>query len=454
MHARFVHYATLALVGVGVLMAAGSASAQIEFSENRFFDVGVGPSAVGLADVDGDGDLDMMLANNDNEDTTFNDTIAGVSLVLLNQGGGRFVLPPNGGLAAGANPLDLDVADFDGDGNVDYLVTNFDSNADSSVAGAGGAVTVFLGDGAGGFEQASGSPFQVGFSPEQAVIADFDGDGNPDVATSNEESDNISILLGDGTGSFAPAPESPVAAIRETSGIATGDLNNDEIPDIVADNCVEEEPGCDADFPGSSENALTVLLGDGDGTFSRAPSDGFVLGGIPFSPDIGDFNEDGNADVVVPAGAELRLLLGDGSGGLSAATASPFAISVARPRAVDINDDGHLDVVAQIFSSTSGANDSVVVLLGDGNGDLQVSGAPMFEVQETPLFSAFGTVDGDGETDIVVPNLVSDSVSGLFTDRLFANGFELEDTGTTKFLGPFDPKRDNAIQPGEIIGAH
>jgi hypothetical protein len=107
-------------------------------------------------------------------------------------------------------------------------------------------VTVLLADGAGGFSPAPGSPFSAGSSPDSVAVADFDGNGKPDLATTNAGGNNVTVLLGNGAGAFSAAPGSPFAAGSTPTSVAVGDLNGDGKPDLTTTN--------------ASSNNVTVLL--------------------------------------------------------------------------------------------------------------------------------------------------------------------------------------------------
>ena len=97
--------------------------------------------------------------------------------------------------AAGTSPRSLAIADINRDGKLDLVIANFTSNN----------VSILLGNGAGGFSPAAGSPFTAGTGPTSVTIADFNGNGKLDVAVANSSSNDVTLLLGDGTGGFSPA---------------------------------------------------------------------------------------------------------------------------------------------------------------------------------------------------------------------------------------------------------
>ena len=143
---------------------------------------------------------------------------------------------------------------------------------------------MLLGDGSGGFAAAPGSPFGVGSDPHSVAIGDLNGDTKPDLVTANSDSDNVTVLLGDGSGGFAAAPGSPFGVGSDPTSVAIGDLNGDTKPDLVTANI--------------GSNNVTVLLGDGSGGFAAAPGSPFGVGTAPLSVAIGDLNGDTKPDLV------------------------------------------------------------------------------------------------------------------------------------------------------------
>src|SRR5690242_6200279 len=137
------------------------------------------------------------------------------------------------------------VRDFNGDGKDDVAVGN--------VFAAGDNVSIFLGDGAGGFTEAPGSPVPVGQKPCTMTSGDFNGDGKVDLATANCNSNDVTILLGNGDGTFTQPPGSPFAVGSAPNGIVAGDLNGDGKLDLAIAN--------------ENDDNVTILLGNGDGTF-------------------------------------------------------------------------------------------------------------------------------------------------------------------------------------------
>ena len=195
-------------------------------------------------------------------------------------------------------------------------------------------MTILLGSGSGGFSAATGSPFSAGTIPYSVAVRDFNGDGIPDIVTANAGSNSVTILLGNGAGGFSAAAGSPFAVGTNPSSVAVGDFNGDGIPDLVT-----------ANYAGDT---VTILLGNGSGGFSAATGSPFSVGTNPVWFAVGDFNGDGIPDLATANGGSnnVTVLLGNGSGGFSAATGSTFSVgkNPASVAVADFNGDGLEDL--------------------------------------------------------------------------------------------------------------
>lgn len=295
------------------------------------------------------------------------------------QTAGTLTASANSPFTVGLSPSSVAVADFNGDGIPDLAVADY---GDFSMMGRNN-VMVLLGDGAGNFTQASNSPFQTSPSgnPYWVTVADFNLDGHPDIAVASVYSDDVTVLLGDGTGNFTQAPRSPVGVGLQPFFVATGDFNNDGIPDLVTAN--------------AASDSVTVLLGNGDGSFTQASSP--PVGNTPESVAVGDFNGDGFPDLAVSNvnSANVTVLLGDGTGNFSPASGSPLGVGTYPFSVVagDFNGDGNLDLAAANESTSN-----VTVYLGDGNGGFTPASGSPFPGETTSLVVA--DFNGDGIPDL------------------------------------------------------
>jgi len=337
--------------------------------------------------------------------------------------------------AVGTAPGSVAIADFNGDGKLDIVTANEES----------GDVSVLLGDGRGGFSPALGSPFPAGPSPNDIAVGDFNRDGRLDLAFANHGTQHLTVLLGDGKGRLAPAPHSPVTvAVRpHTHGIATGDFNGDGIPDLVTESW--------------AENRLELLFGDGHGNFAT-PGAYVSVGRHPYQRvRVADLDGDGKADIVSPnlEGDDVTILLGDGRGGFRQPPGSPFRCGDS-PFSVavgDVTGDGIPDLaIVNSPSSTSdrSGRDGLTVLIGDGHGGFSAMPGSPLTTAPRPNMVAIGDVNGDGVADVVVSNPDSDTIT------IFTMGRNGSVTGRSTLTVPGRPKglavRDlNGDGKGDIV---
>lgn len=283
-------------------------------------------------------------------------------------------------------PGSVEIADFNHDHFPDLAVT---SETDSSV-------TILLNNGKGDFTFATGSPFFAGAIPNDICIADFNKDGNPDLAFPNHERKYITVLTGDGKGNFTPAQHSPFTTegIPHVHGIAAGDFNSDGWPDLATDSWGNDQ--------------VEVLFGDNANVFGKQRHF-FKVGSRPYQRlRAADVNSDGIADIVTTntESNNATVLLADGKGGFREAAGSPFACG-DNPFGIaigDLNGDGKPDL-AIINSPSSMAEgrgkNGMTVLINDGTGKfVMLQGSP-FSAGQNPNRIAIGDVNGDGFNDIV-----------------------------------------------------
>ena len=188
--------------------------------------------------------------------------------VLLGDGTGRFVPAPGSPFGFGnpniTSPSAAAVGDFNGGGALDLAVAIYNGGR------WGNCVVVLLGDGHGGFSVDPGSPFPAGGNqPDALAVGDFKGDGIPDIAVANQDSNSVGVLFGDGHGGFSSASGSPFRAGNNPKGVGVADFNGDRRLDLaVADG---------------GSNGVSVLLGDGRGGFSTAAGSPFPAGSTPYA---------------------------------------------------------------------------------------------------------------------------------------------------------------------------
>ena len=188
---------------------------------------------------------------------------------------GTLTAAPGSPFAAGSAASSVAVGDFNGDGIQDLAIGNF---------GAAN-VTVLWAMGRAGSRRPRAARLRWERLPVSIAVGDFNGDGILDLATANENSGNVTVLLGNGSGGFIPATGSPFAVGAGPVSIAVGDFNSDGIPDLAVANY------------GSSN--VTVLLGNGSGGFTPATGSPFTVGTSPASIAVADLNGDGIQDLAV-----------------------------------------------------------------------------------------------------------------------------------------------------------
>jgi hypothetical protein len=229
----------------------------------------------------------------------------------------------------------------------------------------------------------------VGHRPGPLAIADVNHDGHPDIIVANMDDRTVTVLLGDGKGNFTPSPGSPFACGENPNDIAIGDMNGDGNPDLIIAN--------------TQTPYITILLGDGKGGFSPAPHSPFATTSRPHvhGVAVGDFMGDGKLSVVTDSWGNdsIILLPGDGHGNLLTPGKSFDADihSDQGVRAAAFNGDGKLDIVM-----TNQAKGAVGLMLGDGKGGFTRAPHSPFPAVQVAFAFTVGDVNGDGIPDVAV----------------------------------------------------
>jgi hypothetical protein len=340
--------------------------------------IGTGGGSVEVADFNQDGKLDIAVANTTDSSVT----------ILLNKGNRTF---DTATFFAGQSPNDINIADYNKDGNLDIAFANHEQQY----------LSVLLGNGKGGFSPAPNSPIAVQVKPHThgIISADFNKDGNLDVATDSWEVDSIVVLYGDGRGNF-PKHVYYATGKRPYQRLRTADVNQDGNPDIVTTNL--------------DGNSATVLLGDGKGGFSSSLYD---AGNSPFGVAIGDLNHDGHLDLAVinsptissKDGTDgLTILMGNGQGKFTRLKGSPFETGLGPTRVAigDLNHDGYNDIVVTNFKD----NFLSVFYMGP-EGVTRTEQIP-FGMHADGL--VITDIDGDGKQDIIASSPDHNQVVILF----------------------------------------
>ena len=240
--------------------------------------------------------------------------------------------------------------------------------------------------------------FTVNTYPTDLTYADFNKDGKLDIATSNLHSNDVSILLGNGNGSFQTA----VNFLVDTSPVAikTSDFNNDNNTDIVTTN-------------NNSPGTISILLGNGKGGFVSVRN--FAVGGFNQDVAVADFNNDGNADIISTNSFSASILLGSGDGSFPTVnnaydTFSGYASGVA---VADFNNDGIKDfAIVSNYQSSSQNRGIAYIRLGNGDGSFKTS-SNYGTVGANPMKVAAADFNGDGKMDIVSADYSAQGITVL-----------------------------------------
>jgi hypothetical protein len=385
------------LAGIVLIVSPVALAGQFEPPINYFLHRSLNGIAEG--DFNGDGNSDLVVTGcGDQQCTT-----TGSVYVLLGKGNGQFTLGGQFVAAPGTDAIALTTGDFNRDGTPDLVVIN---NALNQFGG----VSVLLGDGSGGFLP----PVSYGVGgavPIWPAVADFNRDGNPDLAISvTATTGSVAVLLGNGDGTFQPAVNYTVGSFPQ--GIATRDLNGDGFPDIVSADQCGDDPAC-------RDGTVSVLLGNGDGTFQ--PRLVFAEGIFPLSVAIADFNGDHRPDLAIanPCGMDdtctslgsVGIMLGNGDGTFQPVVNYPttsygtIAVDVGK-----FNHDRYFDVVAVNIDYSN-----ITVLTGNGDGTFQPGDD--YVVGLNPNAVAVGQFNQDNAFDLAVTDQNSLEVSVLLNNR-------------------------------------
>jgi hypothetical protein len=415
---------------VSILLGNGDGT----FAAHADFPTGNTPVAVATGDFNGDGKLDLAVVNK----------LGNSVSILLGNGDGTFQAHVD--YPAGSTPVAVAAGDFNGDGKLDLAVVN-----DASPGG----VSILLGNKGDGTFLAPVS-YATGNSPVALAVGDFNRDGIPDLAVANHTDNTVSILLGNGNGTFASAPAPPTLtavaggappagaykvavtyitargeSVLSAASSITTTTGNDMAIQVSSPAASGNATGWNVYFTtagGSTfykQNAALIAIGTNFtqsaaiSTSTAAPAGPPATGGSPVALAVADFNGDGKLDLAVvdnTSPGAVSILLGNGDGTFApqvpyATGNAPVALAVA-----DFNGDGKLDLAvvnnpAPPAGSTSPSSGSVSTLLGNGDGSFQPH--VDFAVGQTPVAVAAADFSGDGIQDLAVVNQGDTAVSIL-----------------------------------------
>ncbi|CAF0957422.1 unnamed protein product [Adineta steineri] len=359
---------------IGIFLGFGNGS----FSNQVMFSTGIDTEPYSLAV----GDL-----NNDNRTDIVSVNINASNLgIFIGDGMGNFTLMETYLTGVATQPRAAAIGDINNDGNMDIVVCTYITSA----------VYVFLGYGNGSFQ--TQVLYSVGDQswPTSIILADFNNDSHLDVAVSNYNGNNVGILLGLGDGTFDNVSTYSTGDGARPSSLAVGDFNNDKVLDIAV--------------PNYGTSTTVILFGFGDGTFLLGTSYSTGEGSSPYSIAAGDFNRDGQLDIVVanPNANNVGVFLAYGRENYagvikyrSADGSQPQSIALS-----DFNHDGWLDIVV-----TNYGIDNIGILFGLGNAIFSPMITYSTGINSSPYSIAIADFNHDNHSDIVVTNSETDNIA-------------------------------------------
>jgi hypothetical protein len=334
-----------------MLIAAAETVPAQSFSIPTSNIVGTNPNSSSAGDFNGDGKLDLAVANFQSDNVS----------VLLNNGNGTFASAVN--YPTDLHPQTVTTGDFNNDNKRDLAVGNFHGGTGT------GNLSILLGNGDGTFRAAVN---YAALNPDGLTAADLSGDGKLDLVAANS-TNGVSVLIGNGNGTFGGA--TTYAGGTQPTKIAVADFNNDGKLDLAT--------------PSQSDGTVSILIGNGNGTF-QTPSTFSASGAYGLTA--GDLNADGKPDLVV-RGNNLRVFLGNGNGTFQAGVG--YGSGDSGPAIGDFNGDGKLDIVsADYFGGT--------VLVDRGNGDGTFQSPLTFPAKPNPTSIVVADLDADGKPDLAI----------------------------------------------------
>ena len=336
---------------------------------------GAAPRAIALADLDGDGNLDLVITNGDD------------GTVSVYRGNGDGTFQPRMTQPTDVHPWSVAIGDL-GTGAPSIVVGNYGPSFASVYHVTGGMLS-------------TKQDFTTGLSPQAVEIGDIDGDHVADIVAADHDADAITVLLNDGNATFMPKTDLGTGTGSKPYAVEIADLNNDGKPDLaVAD---------------TNTSSVSVLLGTGGGAFQPAVMYPAAPAGQPWSIAVADVDHDGKPDLAVannygdnPANITISVLLGNGDGTFKPEVDYPSNPNPWWVAFADLDGDGNQDLVV-----ANGQGNTMSVFLGVGDGTFQPHRDFPTGAFVTSL--AIGDVNNDGRPDVLLPNQTDGTVSVLIT---------------------------------------
>ncbi len=355
---------------------------------------GIAPTAVITASLRGNGQTDLVVANQTD----------GTITVFLGNGDGTFTAQPP--IKVGTSPVALAANDFNGDGHIDLAVVNQGDNT----------VSILFGDGSGAFPGSPAFPtneiLQTGTTPAAIVSGDFNSDGHFDLAVANFGDSTVSVYLNstDGTGTFTPiAPAFPVGTNTGPRALATADFNGDGIADLAI---VNETTSTVSIFLGHNNGS-----GQGDGTFTEQALSPYATGLAPFGIAVADFNSDGVQDLAVTNqnSNTVSVFLGNASTTSTSVGDGTFQQKVDSP-----TGSGPTAIVSGAFAA--GSLDLIVANFADNTVTVLVPNiSPLTNQADGTFASAAAIATGTGPIAMATADFNGDSAIDLAVADQSAN---------------------------------
>jgi FG-GAP-like repeat/Cep192 domain 4/FG-GAP repeat len=351
-----------------------------------------GARSVAVADFNGDGKLDVAVGTLNTNLREVASTYGDISYISVYPGNGSGTFSSHKIYGIGGNPIRLLAVDANGDGHLDLVTSE-------------NGLILFYGNGSGQFQA---SAVTLNWYATSMISSDFNKDGIPDLAVVNNPvcaapcTGSVSIIPGVGKNYLGAPVTYPLGF--HGAGIAVGDVNGDDIPDLVVTNNTANDT-----------YDLAVLLGNANGTFQPAINQ--HLNALSADAVLADVNGDHKLDLVIDSG----VALGNGNGTFGAIKTFPEIASavITHIAVADFDKDGHPDVIVSTTNAPNviGGGDEVHVLKGNGTGNFTDSDSTRPEFGNDPLIYAIAVADlnGDGYPDVVATgnqsaNTTSDSL--------------------------------------------